>query len=370
MVFLATLITRLSGWGDNWGAGFCPWPPVCFCSTSGSSEHRPMLGGVVLSSLLSSVGRGAVALEIDQGTRFSLLFSLWLAFFFSLERSLVFYLGNKKQSHFPLQIAWLNLHLHERILSTDVHILMIVYKLSIAFLSVFSTLLSFRGTLPKPWKNESERSKVLWFWSFHLGLDAAKWKQCAHHWVGQTEGTASLWSFRGVDLTTTAGPLRERGINSVKAFQTQSWGTKEKGELCPAVVGSNNVPVRNTVNSSAPCVVLALSNPSVWVCPSLPEQLWTDGTPYPSGVRGGVRAETIILTDVRFGLNGSRLSFQICLGVKKLMWHVNNLQLWILFNTWISPCGWNRKPSKVENLINAAICMDWNDNHHVSLNHL
>lgn len=78
------------------------------------------------------------------------------------------------------------------------------------------------------------------------------------------------------------------------------------------------------------CICYLYETPT---CGFAPGQLWTDGTPCSSEVTGGVRAETIILTDVRFGLNASLLSFQICLGVKKVMWHVNNLQLWILLNT-------------------------------------
>lgn len=49
--------------------------------------------------------------------------------------------------------------------------------------------------------------------------------------------------------------------------------------------------------------------------------------------KGGIRAEIVILTDIRFDLNASLLSLKTYLGVKKVMWHVNNLQLQILFNT-------------------------------------
>lgn len=210
-------------------------------------------------------------------------------------------------------------------------------------------------------------SRSLWFRSFCLGLNAAKWKQCADHRVGQTEGTQNLWSFTGVDLTTTVGPLWERGINSVNAIKTQ-WGVAGWGWTARSWLGKINFPVRNVMNCSPMSLCIPLSNPNIGVCPKLVS--FVDCTPYSSSVRGGIRAKTVILTDIRLALNATLMSFKTYLGVKKVTWHVNNLQLQILFNTWISPCGWNRKPSKVENLINVAICMDWNDSSHVSLNHL
>lgn len=67
---------------------------------------------------------------------------------------------------------------------------------------------------PEPWKNSRSKKKKkkisLWFSGFTFGLNAAKWKQCADHWVGQAEGMQNLWSFTGVDLTTTVGPFWER----------------------------------------------------------------------------------------------------------------------------------------------------------------
>lgn len=129
----------------------------------------------------------------------------------------------------------------------------------------------------------------MWFWSFRLGLDAAKWKQCADHRAGQTEGMWNLWSFTGVDLTTTVGPLRERGINFVSAIKTQSWGKKKEKPLLR--VGW----VKDIVNSKPVPVCVPLKTPSLGLSPDrLTCQFYglTESS-CASRVRGGIRAETV-----------------------------------------------------------------------------
>lgn len=119
-------------------------------------------------------------------------------------------------------------------------------------------------------------SRSLWFRSFCLGLNAAKWEQCADHWVGQTEGTRNLWSFTGVDLTTTVGPLWERGINSVNAIKTQ--GGRECEWTARSWLGKINFPVRNVINFSPVSLCIPLSNPNLgfalnwsalWIAPPI-----------------------------------------------------------------------------------------------------
>lgn len=85
------------------------------------------------------------------------------------------------------------------------------------------------------------------------------------------------------------------------------------------------------MNCSPMSLCIPLSNPSIGVCPKLVS--FVVCTPYSSNVSGEIRTETVILTDTRFALNATLMSFKTYLGVKKITWHVNNLQLQILFNT-------------------------------------
>lgn len=76
---------------------------------------------------------------------------------------------------------------------------------------------------------------------------------------------------------------------------------------------------------------IPLSNPNIGVYPKLVS--FVDCTPCSSKIKDGIRAETVILTDIRLALNATLMNFKTYLGVKKVTWHVNNLQLQILFNT-------------------------------------
>lgn len=88
------------------------------------------------------------------------------------------------------------------------------------------------------------------------------------------------------------------------------------------------------MNRSPVSLSIPLKSPNVRVCPKLTNwsALWTGGTPIQVKSKVG-SGQRLILTNIRFGLNASLLSFKTYLGVKKVMWHVNNLQLQILFNT-------------------------------------
>lgn len=89
------------------------------------------------------------------------------------------------------------------------------------------------------------------------------------------------------------------------------------------------------MNSSPMSSCRSLNNPNIQVCPKLTGQPYRqiELTIQVNKAKGGIRAEIVILTDIRFDLNASLLSLKTYLGVKKVMWHVNNLQLQILFNT-------------------------------------
>lgn len=87
------------------------------------------------------------------------------------------------------------------------------------------------------------------------------------------------------------------------------------------------------MDSSPMSLCIPLSNPNIWVCPKLTGQLY-GLIELPIQMKSKVESgQRLILTDPGFGLNASLLCFKTYLGVKKVMWHVNNLQLQILFNT-------------------------------------
>lgn len=139
-------------------------------------------------------------------------------------------------------------------------------------------------------KMNLKRSRSLWFRSFHLGLDAAKWKQCADHWVGQIEGTRNLWSFIGVDLTTTVGPLWERGINSVNAIKKHSGGEKEK-KLAGAG-WAKSLPCQEHYEQLSYVFMYTFKLPQHLGLPQTDwSVLWTGWTPYSGKVKGGIWAE-------------------------------------------------------------------------------
>lgn len=98
---------------------------------------------------------------------FSSGFLFFCCFFLSKDPFFVFHLGNKKQSHIPLQITWLNHRFVQKNTPLpNMPILIIVYKPLSAFLPILSHCfqflqLGFWDVFPKPWKNESKKKQII-----------------------------------------------------------------------------------------------------------------------------------------------------------------------------------------------------------------
>lgn len=193
-VFLTAVLVRLPRCSRAWDAGFGPDP---VSASVHLSEEWPVLEAVWFSVLRWA---GAVTLGRRQWRHFLCSSSSdWLSFFKG--RFLSFLFGKQKSKGvFPSKSP--SAQRNTPLPNAHVHILIIIYNLFSAFLSrVFPLFCYFSGvseTLSQSHgKLNLKRSKALWFWSLHFGLDTAKWKQRADHRVGQTEECGAFEALRG-----------------------------------------------------------------------------------------------------------------------------------------------------------------------------